>query len=157
MKIPGTLDGNNVETDANLRVQELAPNHFLVYSADEATEVFLSPQGGLSDGNHLDGISFQIQSERERIIVERFGQSTVAGKGATNKGLVLKAPMPGMVRAIHVSIGDSVKKNTPVLVLEAMKMENSIAAGFTGKVKRIYVETGLSIEKNGALIEFEPE
>jgi biotin carboxyl carrier protein len=52
-------------------------------------------------------------------------------------------------------VGDSVEKQTQVLVLEAMKMENSITAGFAGKVSKIHITAGTSVEKNMPMMEFE--
>ena len=47
---------------------------------------------------------------------------------------VVTAPMPGMLKSISVSEGDSVSEGQEVAVLEAMKMQNSLVAGKTGKV-----------------------
>jgi biotin carboxyl carrier protein len=66
----------------------------------------------------------------------------------------LKAPMPGLVLDIRVNIGDIVKKGDPLLVLEAMKMENSIKSPGDGTIKRIHVEKGLAVEKNQVLVSF---
>ncbi len=67
----------------------------------------------------------------------------------------IKTPMPGMVSDIRVKIGDVVKKGDPLLVLEAMKMENIIKSTTDGIVKKINVTKGLAVEKNQVLICFE--
>lgn len=151
--IQGKIEGKAVTAKSDFTVSEQGHGHFFVTTETESTEIFLSSSGLLSDGNSVDGIEVSIESERERLISEHFAkdQTTASTK---MKGMVLKAPMPGMVRAVSVAVGDKVQKNTQVLVLEAMKMENSIAAGFTGIISKIHVEAGMSVEKNMLLAEF---
>lgn len=66
----------------------------------------------------------------------------------------IKAPMPGLVLNILVKPGDSVKKNDPVLVLEAMKMENVIKAPGDAVVSAIPAVTGKAVEKGQLLVSF---
>ena len=65
------------------------------------------------------------------------------------------APMPGLILEISVAEGDSIEEGTPLLILEAMKMENVIKATGTGTVKRIAVSKGEAVEKRQLLIELE--
>ncbi len=133
-------------------ITEIAPGHFAVSANSEQLEVFVLPDGRLSDGQSLDGISIKMESERERIIRERFQTSARSGTVQTG-GHVVKAPMPGLVRAIKVSAGDLVERTSTLLVLEAMKMENNILAGANGRIERVLVEEGSSVEKNARLVE----
>ena len=66
----------------------------------------------------------------------------------------LKAPMPGLILEIKVEQGSTVKKGDPLLVLEAMKMENVIKAAGDGTVKEIKVQKGEKVEKNQVLLKF---
>ncbi len=66
----------------------------------------------------------------------------------------VKAPMPGMVLSILVKEGDEVKKGDTLLILEAMKMENSLKAAADGLVKKIVAVKGTAVEKNQVLIQF---
>lgn len=66
----------------------------------------------------------------------------------------LDAPMPGLVTQVHVQAGDSVEKGTPLVILEAMKMENVITAPHAATIKTVHVQKGQAMEKGGALIEF---
>ncbi len=68
-------------------------------------------------------------------------------------GHVIEAPLPGRVFKILVEKGDTVKAGQDVLILEAMKMENSIASPFNGTVGEILVEVGDAVAANGAMIE----
>lgn len=67
----------------------------------------------------------------------------------------IKAPMPGLILEISVKIGQEVKENDPLLILEAMKMENSITSPRDGIIKSILAKEGDAVEKNYILIEFE--
>ncbi|MBR2070023.1 MAG: acetyl-CoA carboxylase biotin carboxyl carrier protein subunit [Clostridia bacterium] len=58
-------------------------------------------------------------------------------KAVVSGGTKLEAPMPGMVVSFKVSDGDVVKKGQPVVVLEAMKMENDITAPCDGTFKAV--------------------
>ncbi len=139
---------------AECEVTELTPEHFFVSFAGKHFEVFALLDGRLSDGLALDGTEVKIESERERIIRERF---QVAGPSGTVRSgiVVIKAPMPGLVRALKVSVGDTVERTTTVLVLEAMKMENNILASAAGRVKRVLATESTSVEKNAPLLEIE--
>ena len=63
--------------------------------------------------------------------------------------------MPGKIIEIFVKEGDVVKANKPLLIMEAMKMENEMRATADVKVKQICVKQGDSIESGAVLIKFE--
>lgn len=69
----------------------------------------------------------------------------VGGKG-------IKSPLPGVILEIKVKEGDTVKRGQPLLILEAMKMENDIKADRDGKVTSIKVSKGESILEGTDLI-----
>lgn len=69
-----------------------------------------------------------------------------------NNGSVL-SPMPGTITAILVGPGEVVSKGQTVLVLEAMKMENDIAAPRDGSVGQLFVEMGQTVQGGEALFE----
>ncbi|MGA8053229.1 MAG: acetyl/propionyl/methylcrotonyl-CoA carboxylase subunit alpha [Burkholderiales bacterium] len=73
--------------------------------------------------------------------------------GAPEGGLV--APMPGKVVALLVEAGAVVEKGTPLLVLEAMKMEHTLAAPAAGKVKALRYAVGEQVTEGIELIDFE--
>jgi len=66
----------------------------------------------------------------------------------------LKAPMPGLILDVLVDEGDEVEEGDPLIILEAMKMENLIKASSKAVIKKIEVKKGESVEKNQALISF---
>ncbi|BCA86730.1 biotin carboxyl carrier protein [Enterococcus saigonensis] len=64
----------------------------------------------------------------------------------------MTAPMPGTILKILVNVGDEVKENQPVMILEAMKMENEVVAPKAGKVTGVHVTQGQMVNPGEALI-----
>ncbi len=77
-------------------------------------------------------------------------QGTGAGSGT------LVADIPGLVIDIRVTAGQAVQQGEPVIVVEAMKMQNELAAGVTGTVQRIAVAVGQSVNPGDVLVIIEP-
>jgi biotin carboxyl carrier protein len=67
----------------------------------------------------------------------------------------IKAPMPGLIIDLRVKEGDKISAGDPLLILEAMKMENVIKAPGDAILKSLKVKKGDSVEKNQVLLEFE--
>jgi biotin carboxyl carrier protein len=65
------------------------------------------------------------------------------------------APMPGVVISLEVSVGDRVEAGTPLVVVEAMKMQNELASIHPGVVRQIKVEPGQKVDTQEALIVLE--
>lgn len=82
-------------------------------------------------------------------LIEEMGFSA----GAATSVNQVKAPMPGLILDVMIKEGQQVKKGDSLLVLEAMKMENTIVAPGDGLVKNLGVEAGLTVEKNQLLLE----
>ena len=74
----------------------------------------------------------------------------VAKPAAAKSGV--KSPLPGVILDIKVNVGDEVKKGQTIIVLEAMKMENSINADKDGKITAINVSKGESVLEGTDLI-----
>lgn len=68
---------------------------------------------------------------------------------------LVKAPMPGMIVKILVEKGMQVNKGDKILIIEAMKMENSIVAPISGTIKNIHVRENQAVEKEALLTEIE--
>ena len=84
-----------------------------------------------------------VEEESEVAVSESEKKESVKdNKNVTSEGELIKAPMPGKIIDIKVSLGDTIHKNDVLFVLEAMKMENEIMSPKDGVV------TGLFIEKN---------
>jgi biotin carboxyl carrier protein len=75
--------------------------------------------------------------------------------GGLGGGKELRCGMPGKIIEIFVKPGDTVKANKPLVIMEAMKMENEMRASHDVKIKEICVKQGDSVESGALLIKFE--
>ena len=82
-------------------------------------------------------------------------QSMGIERGRTKVVNAIKAPMPGLILEISVEVGQEVKENDPLLILEAMKMEHSFLSPRNGIIKSIAVQKGTAVDKGQLLVEFE--
>jgi biotin carboxyl carrier protein len=100
----------------------------------------------------VDGEIFdvEIQDQLDQML-EEMGFGIAAGKLIED----IKAPMPGLVVQVSVVEGQEVKEGESLLVLEAMKMENSITLHGDAKIKKVHVKSGQSVDKGQVLIELE--
>jgi len=65
------------------------------------------------------------------------------------------SPLPGTIFAMNIKVGDTIKEGDSLLILEAMKMENNIAAEKSGIISAIHVSVGQQVLQNDLLIELE--
>ncbi|RPD49896.1 biotin/lipoyl-binding protein [Hymenobacter sediminis] len=99
----------------------------------------------------LNGQQLELQGkDRFDLLLDKLGMSNAAA----NKVNELKAPMPGLIVDIRVASGQIVQKGDPLLVLEAMKMENILKAPGEGTVTAIKVGLRDNVTKGQVLIQF---
>ncbi len=100
----------------------------------------------------VDGETFElvIKDELDQML-DRMGFSTVSSKHIKE----IKAPMPGLVLEVAVKEGQEVEEGEKILILEAMKMENSIMIHTNARIKRIAVSAGQAVDKGQVLVELE--
>lgn len=84
-------------------------------------------------------------------LIKKMGYTTGSSKGIDS----IKAPMPGTIIGLQVEKGQTVKEGDTLLILEAMKMENTILCPKNTVIKEIYVTPGDTVDKNKLLIDFE--
>jgi len=88
-----------------------------------------------------------VEDEREKRL------RSAAGGGVVETGeFHLRAPMPGLVVALHVAEGQEVKKGQVILILESMKMQNELKSPRDGTIGRIRVKAGESVEQKQTLL-----
>lgn len=100
----------------------------------------------------LDGHRSDVHvKDAKALLLERFGLSD----GSSTASREVRAPMPGLVLAVAVTPGQAVQAGDPLVVLEAMKMENELRAEADAIVQTVLVNPGDAVGKNEVLIEFE--
>ena len=85
----------------------------------------------------------------------RTGRGAAEGGGGAQGEQKIVAPMPGRVVRVLVAPGDEVQVRQPVVVVEAMKMENELRSPKTGRVKDVAVAAGASVEAGRVLMVIE--
>lgn len=75
-----------------------------------------------------------------------------AKPAASGAGKAVKSPLPGVIIAVKVNVGDAVKAGQVVAILEAMKMENEIQAESDGTVTAVNVAKGDSVLEGAAIV-----
>ena len=102
----------------------------------------------------VNGVPYKVELETKKAAVKvaaprpsaaprtSTGEKVIASKPAAAGSGAVVAPLPGVVISVNVKVGDTVKASDTVVLLEAMKMENTIRAGRDGKVASINVNAG---------------
>ena len=99
----------------------------------------------------INGVTQTVSvKDRFDLLLDKLGMSNAN----TRKVNDVKAPMPGLILEIKVQPGQQVKKGDPIMILEAMKMENILKSPGDGVVKEIKVQEKQNVEKNQVLIQF---
>ena len=138
--------------------------------------VTLNGETTLARGRKLDGDRIAVELDDRRLIASVVAvddKRSVFLQGSTytllrddplhrvdagdSHGGGLTAPMPGKVVALLAQAGQKVEKGTPLLILEAMKMEHTITAPAAGTVKAFCYAAGEQVGDGAALVEFEGE
>ena len=138
--------------------------------------ITINGETSLARGKKLDGDRFAVELDDRRLIasvVSAEQKRSIFLNGATftllrddplhlveaggAQGGGLTAPMPGKVVALLAQPGQKVEKGTPLLILEAMKMEHTITAPATGTLKAFCYAAGEQVSDGAALVEFEVE
>jgi pyruvate carboxylase subunit B len=95
----------------------------------------------------VDGVELEASAIDERAAAADRG----AGQRAAGRH-ELRAPMPGLLRAVHVKEGDIVERDAPLITLEAMKMENELRAPARGRVVSVRANAGDKVEGGATLV-----
>jgi len=105
--------------------------------------------------HHREGNEHQITIGASKVTVEIVDPLAVKRKrrdDESGSGGVVKALMPGRIVRVLVAKGDAVRKGTPLLILEAMKMENEIQAPADGVIDELFVTAGQTVEAGADLV-----
>lgn len=157
LKIAGTreevpYDTSKYQMQPNPTLPE-AGNVKLAANEKEILLLELFPQVAKSFLTKQKESAYQAQHKEEE--PQAVAQATETAKEEPITGKVIESPMPGSILQVLVKAGDAVSKGQPVIILEAMKMENSITSDYAGTVKRVFAKEGTTVSSNAPLIEIE--
>ncbi len=143
-----TVDGRHHEVDA---LQLSADTLSVIIGHDRRVSYEVGFLDGREPGEvtaHLHGLVVPISINGRRA---RAGGPVARGKGEQR----LVAPMPGRVLRVLVGLGDEVAARQPLVVVEAMKMENELSCARPGRVKEVAVTAGMPVEAGRLLLTLE--
>ena len=164
-------DGARGAGARELRVEDASPGG--VRLDGRTAEVRVLPPGGRFvvrlDGRSAAGVAerrdgaWHIELEGRTVVVrvddERMHRlrelTTVAGQGTALREL--RAPMPGRVTRVLAAPGDAVAAGAPLVVMEAMKMENELRAERDGVLAEVHVAEGATVDRDDVLVTFEAD
>jgi len=109
----------------------------------------------LQNGNytiHIEGLIYN--STVKTKLQDELAELT-AQKSKSVKRVEFKAPMPGLILKIIKKSGDKVTVGAPLLILEAMKMENEMKSTISGTISNVYFKEGDSVEKGSTILTIE--
>ena len=112
-----------------------------------AREVRLHPRDG-SLGVVIDGRMFDA-------VISRKDRGKKATEPSSDGRRTIKAPMPGRIMRVLVAVGDRVAARQPVVVVEAMKMENELRAPGNGVVMEVHAQEGAAVDAGTVLVVIE--
>ncbi|MEL6674045.1 MAG: biotin/lipoyl-containing protein [Bacteroidota bacterium] len=140
-------------SEQEMSLTELGPKLWSFELAGKAYRVFLEGMDVDKKILHLKingkPTSVQLRDRADRLI-SALGMEDVM----TKKISEVRAPMPGLIHSVMVASGQEVAQGDPLLILEAMKMENVIKSPADGQVSNIHIQPSDSVEKNALLISF---
>ena len=150
-RLEATVNGNK----RDIVVHRLRDTRSLVLIDHRSYEVDIRSNG--ATGSSGEKIVF-VRGRDIHLTVEDYAlaqMNKAAGRTSTlTVESSFRAPMPGLVVQIRVQPGQEIKAGDPLIVIEAMKMENVLKARCSGTVKSIPVSIGQSVEKGDTLVEF---
>jgi len=118
----------------------------------EVFEVKLEPDGNSWKAT-VEGETFNVEVEGDTS--QTIVKPKRSGKKRKKSGTV-SSSIPGKVITVEVEVGQEVAEGDVVLILEAMKMQNEVAAPISGKITEINCKSGENIEANLPLVVIEP-
>jgi len=145
------LDGREVTVDA----QSLGDPSLLSILLDRASylaHVVPSP----SAHDHWD-VSTGGKFARLEVLDELSSMAKQMHAAQSGGAFVLQAPMPGLVLDIKVSPGDRVQVGTPLVIMEAMKMQNELTSEIDGVVREVHTTPRTAVESGARLMEIVAE
>ncbi len=145
-------DARQVTVDGEVFEVQSAPGGSIVVRCANGVHICVTLDGQASPHSaHVPGHSVDIEVQTAQAAALAAAMA-VGGAGAEAASQI-KSPMPGRVVRILVDEGESVAKGTPVIIIEAMKMENEMYAAAAGVVDRLVVAEGDTVDAGQLLCE----
>jgi glutaconyl-CoA/methylmalonyl-CoA decarboxylase subunit gamma len=146
-----TVDGVSYSVD----IDDLGPQHYRVQLNGRDYDVTLNSSGELSGISSAAAPALPVAAAAPPAAAPLSRPAATPTTPTAGAADIVRAPMPGTVLSVSVSIGQRVTRGQPLLVLEAMKMNNSIGAPQDGTIAAVLVEPGRNVAFGEPLIRLE--
>ena len=147
------LSHNKVELNGNNHEVELSQLSKYAYLLKIDNTIHHVTSEKLSNQNYSFTINGSHYNTTVRTNLEEKANEYLQNKAKESGTEIIKSPMPGLIVKILKQVGDNVEVGDPLILLEAMKMENEIRASASGIVKSVSAKENSSVEKGQALLE----
>jgi len=145
---------HDIITDSSFRIIEEKGDHYIAEYKNTIYNISVESFDPKAKSYELTINDVPVKLSLKNSLDQLIDQLGLKSKKKEDVSQVL-APMPGLVINISVAVGDQVEKDDPLLILEAMKMENVLKSKGSGTVKKIHVNEQDKVDKAQILIEFE--
>lgn len=140
------------EKNVPFEISKINGNAYLLIYGNRCFEITSNKTSSNSFGMLINGWYFDatVRTALQETVSELQRNKTKAKHHSD-----VKAPMPGLILKMKKSVGDSVNIGDPILILEAMKMENELRSPSSGTVKEVFYKEGQSVEKDVTIMTIE--
>lgn len=109
------------------------------------------------DENGMSTVAFELNGYSRKVQVRDRSVANIiaANKKVENPEIQVGAPLQGKLSAVNVKIGDQVEQNTPLFIIEAMKMETTVTSTRKGKVKAVHLAPGTMVQQDDLVVELD--
>ena len=146
---------NKVELNGKLydvEYSKVNDHLYLIKVNDKIFEVTTTKRNNEKYNFLIDGYSIE---STVRTTLQEKANEFLSKKALLSHHDDVKAPMPGLILKINKKAGEVVKLGEPLIVLEAMKMENEIRSPASGTIKEIFYKEGEPVEKDSVILKIE--
>ena len=146
-----------VEIDGDMHVvdcQNAGHRDYLSLIIENKSHLIESAPIKLDEGQYyanVNGRRYNVEVLDERLAATRQAAS-VTGETGT---YVVTSPMPGLITDVRVKVGDKVRAGSPVVIMEAMKMQNQLMTEVDGVVKAVNIQVKDTVDSQAPLVEIE--
>lgn len=145
------LQINNIDVEAD--IIKLNDHFYHILIDGKSTEVLVQKKDPNSNciTLQINGQTYTVTSE------DRLAHlySIIGASSEESSSNAIHSPMPGLIMEVKCKVGDRISPDAPIIILEAMKMENALKPEKIAIVKEIHVTNGQNVEKGELLIELE--
>lgn len=146
------IDGTPYQVDCGY----LGDKDYLSLLIDNKSYLIESAPVKAEDGRYyarVMGRHYDVEVLDELLVAVRDAESTTEDSA----GYTIVSPMPGLILDVKVAVGDRVEAGAPVVIMEAMKMQNELASEVSGIVKEIHVKAKDAVDSQAPLVMIEKE